>query len=87
MLFRSVSFHIRDGAAGQISVWDDFWPIFDNFHDLRGVLHSFTDTRLNLDKGFARHDDDSYCNHSQSAKINFLLFRHLPSPYAVDIIP
>ena len=49
-----VSFHIRDGAAGQISVWDDFWPIFDNFHDLRGVLHSFTDTRLNLDKGFAR---------------------------------
>ena len=49
-----VSFHIRDGAAGQISVWDDFWPIFDNFHGLRGVLHSFTDTRLNLDKGFAR---------------------------------
>ena len=49
-----VSFHIRDGAAGQISVWDDFWPIFDNFHGARGVLHSFTDTRLNLDKGFAR---------------------------------
>ena len=49
-----VSFHIRDGAAGQVSVWDDFWPIFDNFHGLRGVLHSFTDTRLNLDKGFAR---------------------------------
>ena len=42
-----VSFHIRDGAAGQVSVWDDFWPIFDNFHGLRGVLHSFTDTRLN----------------------------------------
>ena len=49
-----VSFHIRDGAAGQVSVWNDFWPIFDNFHGLRGVLHSFTDTRLNLDKGFAR---------------------------------
>ena len=49
-----VSFHIRDGAAGQVSVWDDFWPIFDNFHGLRGVLHSFTDTHLNLDKGFAR---------------------------------
>ena len=49
-----VSFHIRDGAAGQVSVWDDFWPIFDNFHGLRGVLHSFTDTRLNLEKGFAR---------------------------------
>ncbi len=49
-----VSFHIRDGAAGQVSVWDDFWPIFDNFHGVRGVLHSFTDTCLNLDKGFAR---------------------------------
>ncbi len=48
-----VSFHIRDGAPDQPSVWDDFWPIFDNFHGLRGVLHSFTDTRLNLDKGFA----------------------------------
>ena len=42
-----VSFHVRDGAPDQPSVWDDFWPIFDNFHGLRGVLHSFTDTRLN----------------------------------------
>jgi len=49
-----VSFHIRDGAAGQVSVWDDFCPIFDNFHGVRGVLHSFTDTRRNLEKGFAR---------------------------------
>ena len=49
-----VSFHIRDGAPDQPSVWADFWPIFDNFHGLRGVLHSFTDTRANLEKGFAR---------------------------------
>ena len=49
-----VSFHIRDGAPDQPSVWDDFWPIFDNFHGVRGVLHSFTDTRRNLEKGFAR---------------------------------
>ena len=49
-----VSFHVRDGAPDQPSVWDDFWPIFDNFHGLRGVLHSFTDTRLNLEKGFVR---------------------------------
>ncbi len=49
-----VSFHIRDGAPDQPSVWDDFWPIFDNFHGVRGVLHSFTDTRCNLEKGFAR---------------------------------
>lgn len=49
-----VSFHVRDGAPDQPSVWDDFWPIFDNFHGIRGVLHSFTDTRQNLEKGFAR---------------------------------
>ena len=50
-----VSFHIRDGAPDQPSVWDDFWPIFDNFHGLRGVLHSFTDTSVNLEKGFSRN--------------------------------
>ena len=50
-----VSFHVRDGAKGQPSVWGDFWPIFDNFPGLRGVLHSFTDTRENLEKGFSRN--------------------------------
>lgn len=49
-----VSFHIRDGAPDQPSVWNDFWPIFDNFHGVRGVLHSFTDTQVNLEKGFSR---------------------------------
>lgn len=49
-----ISFHVRDGAAGQVSVWDDFWPIFDNFRGVRGVLHSFTDTTTNLEKGLAR---------------------------------
>ena len=28
-------FHIRDA-------FDDFWPIFDEYKDLRGVVHSFT---------------------------------------------
>ncbi|MDB5186081.1 MAG: sec-independent protein translocase protein [Candidatus Saccharibacteria bacterium] len=28
-------FHVRDA-------FDDFWPIFDNFQGLRGVIHSFT---------------------------------------------
>ena len=49
-----MSFHIRDGAPDQPSVWNDFWPIFDNFHGVRGVLHSFTDTQVNLEKGFSR---------------------------------
>ena len=42
-----VSFHVREA-------FDDFWPIFDNFHGVRGVMHSFTDTEENAEKGFAR---------------------------------
>lgn len=42
-----IIFHVRES-------FDDFWPIFDNFHGIRGELHSFTDTQINLDKGFER---------------------------------
>jgi TatD DNase family protein len=40
-------FHVREA-------FDDFWPIFDNFHSIRGELHSFTDTQANLDKAYER---------------------------------
>ena len=43
-----VIFHVREA-------FDDFWPIFDNFPGLRGVLHSFTDTQLNVNQAFARN--------------------------------
>lgn len=51
-----VVFHVRDASSAERygSVWDDFWPILDNFHGIRGELHSFTDTQANLDKGFER---------------------------------
>lgn len=42
-----VIFHVREA-------FDDFWPIFDKFEGVRGVLHSFTDTPENLDKAFKR---------------------------------
>lgn len=42
-----VSFHVREA-------FQDFWPIFDNFPGIRGVLHSFTDTQANLEAGFSR---------------------------------
>lgn len=42
-----VSFHIRDA-------FDDFWPIFDEFDRAHGIMHSFTDTQLNLDRGIQR---------------------------------
>lgn len=42
-----VIFHVREA-------FDDFWPVFDNFSGLRGVLHSFTDIQANADKAFER---------------------------------
>lgn len=40
-------FHVRDA-------FDDFWPIFDNFSDIRGVVHSFTATTTELDQALTR---------------------------------
>lgn len=42
-----VIFHVREA-------FDDFWSVFDNFKGLRGVLHSYTDNRENLDKALDR---------------------------------
>jgi len=42
-----LSFHVRDA-------FDDFWPIFDSYTGVRGVLHSFTDNLVNLEKGLER---------------------------------
>ena len=43
-----VSFHVRDA-------FDDFWPIFRNFPGVRGVLHSFTDSKENAEKGLSHN--------------------------------
>ncbi len=42
-----IIFHVREG-------FNDFWPIFDEFTGIKGVLHSFTDTVDNLRKGLDR---------------------------------
>lgn len=42
-----IIFHVRDA-------FEDFWPVFDRYLGIRGVLHSFTDSRENLDKALAR---------------------------------
>lgn len=42
-----IIFHVREAFG-------DFWPLFDNFHGIRGELHSFTDSQTNLDKAFER---------------------------------
>lgn len=36
-------FHVREA-------FDDFWPIFESYAGIRGVLHSFTDSKANLER-------------------------------------
>ena len=36
-------FHVREA-------FDDFWPVFDDYRGVRGVLHSYTDSAANLAK-------------------------------------
>lgn len=40
-------FHVRDA-------FDDFWPVFDAYEGVRGVVHSFTDSKENLKKALER---------------------------------
>lgn len=51
-----IIFHVREASSpeGRVSVWRDFWPILDNFHGVRGELHSFTDTTGNLEQAMGR---------------------------------
>ena len=42
-----VVFHVREAFA-------DIWPVIDNFPGVRGVMHSFTDNRENLDAALKR---------------------------------
>lgn len=42
-----IIFHVREA-------FEDFWPIFDNFHGIRGELHSFTDSQENLEGALKR---------------------------------
>ena len=48
----------------------DFGQFFDNFPGLRGVLHSFTDTRDNLEKGFREICTLDLMELARSQKIN-----------------
>lgn len=38
-----LSFHVREA-------FDDFWPIFESYRGVRGVLHSFTDSQEHLER-------------------------------------
>ena len=42
-----IIFHVREA-------FDDFWPIFDSYKGIRGVLHSFTDNQKNADEALKR---------------------------------
>lgn len=40
-------FHVREA-------FDDFWTVFDSYKNVRGVLHSFTDSMENMEKAVSR---------------------------------
>lgn len=42
-----VSFHVREA-------FEDFWPILGEFPEVKGVLHSFTDTHANAEEAIHR---------------------------------
>lgn len=42
-----LSFHVREA-------FEDFWPVFDSYAGIRGVLHSYTDNIHNLEKAVER---------------------------------
>jgi TatD DNase family protein len=42
-----IIFHVREA-------FDDFWPVFDSYEGVRGVLHSYTDSAANLAKALER---------------------------------
>jgi TatD DNase family protein len=42
-----IIFHVREA-------FDDFWPIFDSYSGIRGVLHSFTDSPENVQQALSR---------------------------------
>ncbi|UTX51549.1 TatD family hydrolase [Candidatus Saccharibacteria bacterium TM7i] len=46
-----IIFHVREA-------FDDFWPIFEEFEEkygtVRGVLHSFTDSKENMEKAISK---------------------------------
>lgn len=42
-----IVFHIREAFA-------DFWPIFDSYAPLRGVVHSFSDHQANVEEALKR---------------------------------
>lgn len=43
----AIIFHVRDA-------FDDFWPIFDSYTGIRGVIHSFTDSSDHLAEALKR---------------------------------
>lgn len=42
-----IIFHVREA-------FDDFWPIFEQYDGIRGVLHSFTDSKENMQKAIEK---------------------------------
>lgn len=44
---KPIVFHVREA-------FDDFWPIFDSYSGIRGVVHSFTGTKVEMEQAVTR---------------------------------
>jgi len=42
-----IVFHVREA-------FDDFWPLFESYEGIRGVLHSFTDSTENMERAISK---------------------------------
>lgn len=68
-----VSFHVRDTPDNTGEVWTDFWEIYNDYN-VRGVLHSFTDTVETLQKALEKglyigvNGIATYSDHSEKQK-------------------
>lgn len=73
-----VIFHVREA-------FDDFWPIVDNFAQLRGVLHSFTDSAENAQKAMSRGFYIGVNGISTFTKVpaQQAMYQHIPLDYLV----
>lgn len=79
-------FHVRGAKpekAGAASAFDDFWSVLDDYPPVRGVLHSFTDSIENMQKGVERglylgvNGISTFTKLAEQIEM-FRLFRHIP---------
>lgn len=71
-----IIFHVREAFS-------DFWPIFDQYKGVRGVLHSFTDNMSNMEQALSRGLLIGVNGIATFAKDRQDVYREIPYEYMV----